>query len=210
VRKRLLVATIIGTLSLMFVPAMPAGATGEGATAVVAVFTGNASVNPGLCIPGDAPGCVGPTDPANYNLTIPGDPAPAPAVCAAAGVFEGGAVAGTCDLIANGNVTGSAAGLKASCGLSHGVSAGVNSITLNDVVSASSTTRNTSNSWITSAGGTIPVTGAVDDGDDDGDPAGDHTLVALVQARPIGDAGQIPCVTQPASTFIIAGVGIVA
>ena len=201
-RKRVLVATIIGVLALLFAPAMPANATGEGgATAVVAVFTGNATVSPGLCLP--VGGCDGPSS-AAYNLTVPGASAPLPSLCLGGGLFEGAAVApSACGLIANGAVTGSAPGLDPSCGLSHGTSSGVNT------VSIGGNTRNTSNGWITSAGGTIPVTGNVDDIDADTSPAGDHTLVALVQARPITPAGTIACVDTPAETFIIVGVGLV-
>jgi hypothetical protein len=215
VRKRILVAAIISIVAVAFSPAMRADATGEGgATAVVAVFTGNATVDPGLCLP--VGGCGGPTT-AQYTLTIPGATDPVPAVCLGAGVFEGSAVAGECGLIAEGTVSSSTAGLPPlpelppSCGLSHGESSGTNTITLNDIVSGSSQTRNTSNGWVTSAGGTIPVTGNVDDADAD-ESAGpaDHLLVALVQARPITPAGTIACVNAPAEKFIVVGVGVVA
>jgi len=209
VRKRILVATIISVVALVFSPAMRAEAVGEGGpTAVVAVFTGNATVDPGLCLP--VGGCGGPTT-AQYTLTIPGATDPVPAVCLGAGVFEGSAVAGECGLIAEGTVSSSAASLPPSCGLSHGESSGTNTITLNDIVSGSSQTRNTSNGWVTSAGGTIPVTGNVDDADAD-ESAGpaDHLLVALVQARPITPAGTIACVNAPAEKFIVVGVGVVA
>ncbi len=225
-KKLLKIALAVVVPVVMAIPGTALAHSVPPDTAVVSVFTGTAIVNPGLCLPADvSPACTGPTA-ATYELAVPGASAPLPAVCFAAGVFEGAPVApgvgdiltdGNCGLVAHGDVTGSLdsppldltpplPALKPSCGLSHGASndaVGPNNVTLNG------STRNVNDGWITSAGGTIPVTGEVDDADADTSANGDHLLVALVQARPVGPTGTIACVTAPASSFIIAGVAAV-
>jgi len=208
--KRFLATAVLAVAALLAAPAMHADAQvpplPSGNSAVVAVFTGNADVSPGLCLP--AGGCAG-TPNANYELIVPAGANPIPAVCVAAGVFELQPVAGNCALNAHGTVTSSALGLNPSCGLSHGESddsLGANDVSLTNALTSATVTRGSENGWITSAGGTIPVTGSVDDAA--GNPT--HPLVAVVQARPIPQAGGIPCVTEAATKFIIAGVAVVA
>jgi hypothetical protein len=210
-KKLLKLAVAVAVPVLMAIPATHADAVPVPPdSAVVSIFTGTASVTPGLCAPG-VPTCVGGAGAsAAYNLNVP-DPAstPLPAKCIAAGVFEGAPVvptaaqiqgSGNCGLVANGTVTGTTTLAGPTCGLSHGESSGTNNLTLNG------NTRDSTSGWVTSAGGTIPVLGTVDDAG--GNP--NHTLVALVQARPVGPAGTIACVTIPADKFIIVGVGLVA
>ena len=209
-KLRVLAGLLVG-LAISVAQILPAHAAG--ATAVVSVFTGTASVanpdlpNQGLCLPVDHSTvgvipCDGPAT-ANYGLDVPGVSAPLPAVCLAAGVFEGNAiVAQSCELHAHGTVTGTISPLKPSCGLSHGQSddaLGANTVTLNGI------TRNVQDGWVTSAGGTIPVTGSVDDG-----AGGSHVLAAIVQARPITPSGTVACVNADAKQFIIVGVAAVA
>jgi hypothetical protein len=204
-KKRLTISAIVVALMVTLAP-VSADATGEGgSTGVVAVFTGNASVTPGLCIPGNAPGCVGPAE-AVYNFTIPGDPAPMPAICQAAGLFEDQDATGECDLIANGTLDGITTPEPA-CGNATGAS----SATETNTVTFAGDTRTHSHSFLTTAGSVVPVTGNIDDADTD-TTAGpnDHQVVALVQAFPVTDTGTIPCLTAPASTFIAVGIAVAA
>jgi len=202
-KKRLLIAAIAGAVTLTLAPS-PANATGEGGTtAVLAVFTGNATVTPGLCVPGGGPGCVPPDD-AVYNFTIPGSTDPVPALCQASGQFETIDAAGDCALIANGELEGVTTGSPA-CGNVTGASAGTNTVTFGG------RTRNHSHTFLTTAGSVVPVVGHIDDSDAD-EIAGpeDHNVLALVQAIPVTPSGTIPCYTTPAQTFIAVGIAVAA
>ena len=201
--RKLILASAVAVLAVVVTP-VPALATGEGgATGVGAVFTGNASVTPGLCAPGGGPGCSGPSD-ADYNFTIPGNPAPMPALCQAAGLFEGSNAVGGCAMIANGELDGITTPEPA-CGNATGTSAGTNNVTFAGI------TRTHAHGFLTTAGSVVPVTGTIDDADADTDAGpNDHVVVALVQAFPVTPSGTIPCVTTPAETFIAVGIAVVA
>lgn len=118
---------------------------------------------------------------------------------------------GNCTIDADGGTFTNAAGVGPSCGMSAGSSTanapyvgadddpangeGPDEFTV-DLVGSGPITTN----WITSAGGSIPISGTFT-------LAGStSTYVGFVQARPTPPPGNIPCLTIPATTFTVVGV----
>jgi len=204
----------------------PTSANAAQVNAGVIVFTGDAQVSPGLCLPGVAnPNCalggVSELQPGNstWNFDVPGSPivtpvATLPSTCNALGIFDGVTAVpsgdpGNCEINADGIVTPNLRGalVGPSCGLSGGITTDDPAQTGNeDTFSIGTVSGTISTEWLSSAGGTLPIHGHLSVPDSDGSPE-NVFYVGVVQARPIPQgAGEIPCVNAPATTFTVVGV----
>jgi hypothetical protein len=169
-----------------------------------------------------------------WKFNIPGAPVVTPAgnlpsSCNAVGRFAGlnavpSGVPGNCAISSDGDVFANAIGVGPSCGMSGGHSESTEDVDEDGIAddddgldnrnSPATVTGNgpdtfsitgiggggITSTWITSAGGTIPLTGTLTVNGNTVSYAG------VVQARPIGGAGQVPCLTEPATTFTVVGV----
>ena len=184
------VAVGLAGLLLAVLPLTAGAHPGAADTLVTMAFDGAIEFQPGLCLPGDTPSCVGPHE-SQFKATT--------ARCRAAGTLEGAAlpVDAACRLEFAGflrpNVEGVA---KPNCVSAETFSsdrAAAFGPGANKGVTVSGSTRAASISYPARLGGLITMTGWLDDADPDADPAGDHRLVLHIDARPMeGD-----CVTAP-------------
>lgn len=212
-RKTLVAAALVGLVA--GIAPIRAEATPTD-TAGVIVFVGSArvgsgawassttpAVGNGLCFPGltanadntcTVSGAT--TDITNsWSLKVPDTTVGGTTACLAAGRLGGNtAVDQACQFNFDGYVTANPAGIGPSCGMSQGTSAGG---VASDTLVVGGVSYPGAIGWITSAGGSLPITGSVDVGDHN------HTVVGYTQARPI-EGGN--CAQAPARTFLSGGV----
>jgi len=180
------------------------GATGDG------LCYPNLDARPGACAP--SPGQTTEVD-NGWKFRVPGNNVNVGGVtqinatCNAYGRFGGTTVftistsPGNCSIDSDGIVKGNAVGVGPSCGMSYGTSVGGDTAPNGpDTFTVGSLSGPIVTTWITSAGGTLPLVGSYTVG---GVTA---NYVGVVQARPIGSPGQVPCATEPATTFTVVGV----
>lgn len=207
-RKSKFALAVVTVLSLLALFAVPASA----ADAQLLVIVGDASVQPGLCFPGVNCGGVGANGDAAFafnapsSVTLPGV-GTVKGLCATAGTLGVGVAqdpGGSCELSSNGRVyelQDLGAPLAPSCGNS----SGQGQATLR--VNGTGYTEDIG--WISSAGGTLPITAGGSPGTVAANAASGDVVAGLVQARPLGAdlaTQSIPCLTTPATTFTVVGV----
>lgn len=200
--------TVIAALAAltMLMALAPAAVAGDDASSAahVAVFRGEALVNPGLHFPGlGGPVAAGTwsfeADSANPNhlcASLPGDPVALNFDCRLEVAGELGPVLGSVHLSPVGTVgPAPSSPLGAWCGLSGGHSGGSGS-NVGVVADALGSHQVWDVGWLASAGSVLPVTGAWD--------GGQGQLVAFVQAS--GSELAQHCATSGAEAFDVNGV----
>lgn len=165
---------------------------------------------PGLCAPGDTPGCIGP-EIAQFRL----EPGPM-TTCFYNGIFEGKPlpVNASCDFELYGFMTGLTPGSKPACGAARFYTSDettafgenkANVLVINGVARSIFIEG-------ASLGATATFTKVeIDDADEDDDPTGDHIEIAPPAPiiRQSGTSG-VSCVTQPLTLgLLVAGGGTI-
>jgi hypothetical protein len=195
-RRRRIAIGISATLAAaaFLIPAAPRAETGADGTNVTAVMSAlNADITPGLCAPGDTPWCVGPDLAQIHMYSL---------ACVANGTFEGQSLPpnSPCGIDLTAFMAPTLEGLtKPSCQTSHTYTSEqarafgkpVNAVTVGE------TKRKMQLSYPAGVLGFRTATGWVDGPDRNDDPAGDHSLIFSVQARPKQDAQGVVCITTP-------------
>ena len=179
---------LIATLALFAGFATPANAHSPG----VAVFQGDATVDPALSFPDEIPVLGGPADPAagTFSIQVPA----VGTICLAVGADALGV---NCGFRVDGSLSG-VAGIGPACGMSSGNSSTGGADTF---AVGTETPHSVSLSWAATAGSVIPITGTHSGG-------GAGVFVSLVSAR----AGSTPvdtvtqCLAGTAVRFQVTGV----
>jgi hypothetical protein len=196
------IAASLATVAILF-PTAPSAQTATPNTNVTAVMTAlNADITPGLCAPGDTPWCVGPDLATIHMYSLS---------CVANGTFEGESLPpnSPCGIDLSAFMAPTLEGLtKPSCQTSHTYTSDqarafgkpVNAVTIGD------TDRKMQLSYPAGVLGFRTATGWVDGPDRNSDPAGDHSLIFSVQARPKQDAQGVVCITTPFSAADLTAV----
>jgi hypothetical protein len=169
---------LIGVLAVAALSVMPLAVPASAHGADAAVFIGTAELDPGLKIP-DTTTVTG-----TWKFSAPAtwDVAPVPGACASVGHLS------DCTISVAGELGPVAGVVGASCGVSNGYN-GSGSYGPND---GNHLNNVQGVGWVTSAGGTIPITSGTVNG---------TPIVGVVQAQ--GGAG---CVGSGATTFNVVGV----
>jgi hypothetical protein len=165
-----------------------AGSTG---TLAVDAFIATVEISPGLCILGDTPDCVGPTE---AQFTITSDE------CTINGAFEGNALpaGAACSFVAQGVIEALPNQAKPFCGGIRFHTTGENVFEIASISRAISLEGST-------IGTVVVITGFVDDDDADADPTGDHAVTSTGVTRAVAQPGTVPCVTAPLEMTLFAG-----
>lgn len=203
-RRWMMTATAALAAIVLAAPAGAGAHDDEGDTYLIERGTGTIELSPGLCFPG-MESCEAPAE-AQFRVQFE--------TCAVNGVFEGVELPAddACDGENHGFTEGAVLGLTTPfCGLTHSYTSEAttawgsdapNTQTINGQV------RNEQFRLAANGGGVLTLTGWLDDADADDDPAGDHSLAAVVIVRPVAAPGTVPCVDTPATLFTFQTVAI--
>jgi hypothetical protein len=198
---------ILGTLAvlaagaLLFLAPSSARASSQVTDVTAVISAGAADVEPGLCVPGDTPFCIGPYEAQIHLYSLS---------CAATGSFEGIPIApnSPCGVDLSAFMVPSLEGLtKPTCLTSHTYTsdaAKTHGKPVNEAV-AGGVARKMQLSYPAGVLGFRTGFGWVDGPDRNDDPVGDHSLVLSIQARP-RENDDAACITTPFTAASLTGV----